>query len=285
MFVEDYPYDRGAGESEQARLGALRVRGGFSLGVAAVAGKSRLADLDERGGYRVKLPMTDHGLEAIVINTGGGLVGGDEISFSVSIGSGAGATVATQSAERVYRAMAGASRTEVRLTVAANAALTWLPQETILYDGARLRRRIDADMAGSASLLMVEAVVFGREAMGEAITSGAFRDRWTIRRDGVPVFVEAVSLEGDMQALLQRRALGAGARAAGTVLLVAPDAEARRDGARARLDRAGGRAAVSAWNGMLVGRLLAASAAQLRRDLVALVTYLSGRPMPRVWNC
>lgn len=285
MFVEDYPSEGGARDLDQALLSDIRVTGGLSIRITASDEVSRLADLEERGGYRAKFPRITNTLDAVSINTGGGLVGGDDVTFALEIGCGAAMTFATQSAERVYRALTGPVRSKVNLKVHDQGTLHWLPQETILFDGSKLERTITAEVAADATLLLCEAVVFGREAMGETVKSGSFRDRWRIHRNGQPALVEAVSLDGDLDAQLQRKATGAGARAVATVLYMAPDAEERRDGARDALAGIHGRAGISAWNGMLVGRFLAPSAAVLRKDLTALLTFLSRAPMPRVWNC
>ncbi len=285
MYVDDYPSEGGERAGDEARIGDIRVRGGLSIHVAATDGVSRLVDLHERGGYRAKFPAHGASVDAVSINTGGGLVGGDHVSFALTVGDNAAMSFVTQSAERVYRALSDAVRTTVKLSVGSKASLDWLPQETILFDGARLARTIDADVAADAALLLCEAVVFGREAMGETIINGSFRDRWTIRRGGVPVYAEAITVEDGIHAKLQSRAVAAGARAAATVVLLAPDAEDRRDAAREALSDPIGRAAISAWNGMLVARFLAPNAAILRKDLARLLTHLTRKPMPRVWNC
>lgn len=285
MFVEDYPSEGGARELDRALLRDIRVTGGLSIRVTADEGVSRLADLEERGGYRAKFPRLSNTLDAVSINTGGGLVGGDNVTFALDIGTRAAMSYATQSAERVYRALSEAARSRVHLTVGRQASLHWLPQETILFDGSKLKRTITADVASDATLLLCEAVVFGREAMGETVKSGSFHERWHINRDGQPAFIEAIALDGNLDAQLQRRAIGGGSRAAATVLYMAPDAEERRDSARDALAGARGRAAISAWNSMLVGRFLAPTAAALRQDLTALLSLLARAPMPRVWNC
>lgn len=285
MYVDGYPSEGGERAGDEARIGDIRVRGGLSIHIAAADGVSRITDLEERGGYRAKFPARGACVDAVSINTGGGLVGGDHVSFALTVGENAAMSFVTQSAERVYRALTDAVRTTVKLSVGSKASLDWLPQETILFDGAKLSRTIEADVASDASLLLCEAVVFGREAMGENITTGSFRDRWTIRRDGDPVYAEAIAIEGGIHEKLQSRAVAAAARAAATVVLLSPDAEDRRDAAREALGEPIGRTALSAWNGMLVARCLAPNAAILRKDLARLLTHLTRKPMPRVWNC
>jgi urease accessory protein len=267
-------------------LTALRASAGVSLAFARRGEITAVTDLEERGGFRAKFPRGDIGTEVVLINTGGGMLGGDRYRFDIAISEGASATVASQSAERIYRALdAAPTETAVELRLGAGTSLAWLPQETILYNGARLKRSIDCDMAADASLLMCEAVVFGRAAMGETISVGALRDRWSIRRDGALIFAEALKIDDDMQTELAHAAIGNGARASATLLYVAPDAEERRDVAREALGQPSARAALSAWNGMLTARFLAPDSASLRADIVCVVTSLLRRPMPRVWNC
>jgi urease accessory protein len=265
-------------------LQSIRAIAGTAMTFRCVDGVSRLADLEERGGFRVKFPKGDYGLEAVMINTGGGMLGGDQYHFAVTVGPQANVTIASQSAERVYRAVGAATDVVVSLSVASGAVLAWLPQETLLYSGARVTRRIEADVASDARLLLAEAIVFGRAASGETVTTGALGDRWQVRRDGALVFAEALRLDDDMHAALQSAAIGNGARAIATILYLAPDAVERRDAVREALGVPLGRAGVSAWNGFLVARFLADDSAILRHDMVRVIGALAGRTMPRVWG-
>jgi urease accessory protein len=266
-------------------LAPVRARGGVSIKFkAGHDGRTRLADLHERGGFRAKLPRT-HGLtEAVLINTGGGLLGGDAVRFDVEVEPGAAAQVTTQSAERVYRSLGTDCAVDVALTVAAGGRLHWLPQETILFNQAQLTRTISVKMADDATLVLVEATVFGRAAMNERVLAGSLHDAWRIRRGGQLIYADAVKLSGDVSQQLSRAAIGANATAMATVLYIAADAADRVEGARAALSPLSARAAVSAWNGMLVGRLLAPSADALKADVARLVAYLSGHDLPRVWG-
>lgn len=267
------------------RLASVRATAGVVLGFAATPhGVTRLAHLEETGGFRAKFPHAEHSCEAVTINTGGGMLGGDTYRFAVDVEPGATALVASQSAERIYRALGPPTDVGVSLNVASGATLHWTPQETILFSGAHLTRRIEADVAFDAALLLVEAIVFGRAAMREDVRTGELSDHWRIRRDGTLVYADAVRLCGDMHAALQTKAIGAAARASATVLYIAPDAEERRDAARGALGDPAGRAAISAWNGMLVGRFLAPDSATLRADIVSLTEHLMRRPMSRVWG-
>lgn len=285
MSVAVLPSESRAGDADAAAaLAGVRARGGISIAFKTSAQQTRLADLHEWGGYRAKLPRTPGLTEAVLINTGGGLLGGDAVRFEVAVGAHAEAQITTQSAERVYRSLGPQCRIDVVLTVEAGARLHWLPQETILFNEARLSRSITASIAADATLLMVEAVVFGRAARGETVSAGALRDVWRISRGGSLVYAESIALDGAIDDQLGRAAVGAGAATMALVLYVAPDAADRVAGARAALERKRARAAVSAWNGMLVGRLLAPSADALKADVALLAAHLSGHALPRVWG-
>ncbi|MCA0424563.1 MAG: urease accessory protein UreD [Proteobacteria bacterium] len=262
---------------------ANRTLAHLAVSARLVAGETRLGGLREGGGYRIKFPAPARGLEAVLVNTGGGLLGGDRLSLDVTAEAGADLMLTTQSAEKVYRAVAAPAEIELTLKAETGARLHWLPQESILFSGARLQRQIEADVAGDAELLIVESAVFGRIAMGEVPGIGALADRWRIRRDGRLAFADDLKLDGQIAQLLDRPALGGGARATASLVLMAPDAEARLEAARATMETMGVAAGASAWDGKLVIRMLAVDPAPMRQCLARLIAGLSGRPLPRFW--
>ena len=290
MSAAASPSEWSASRAAQASgaLAPIRQVGGTEVTFAARGTETVALERGERGGFRVRIPMSEHGTEAVLMNTGGGLVGGDHAVQRITARRGARALVTTPAAERVYRSLGPPARSDVALSIEADARLAWLPQETLLYDGARLERRLEADVDPTASLLVAELAVLGRRASGETIGSGSFHDRWRLRRGGRLVYAEAARLDGAMSATMARPAIGGGARIVGTAVLVAPDAEDRLEALRAVIDRwrsAGGphHAAASAWNGMMVVRMLGGALAPLR-DLVArMAPLLIARPMPRTW--
>jgi urease accessory protein len=265
---------------EQDTFASNRARGAIALAVAAADGVTRRTRVAESGSLRVRFPNTHDGLEAVIVNTGGGMTGGDDFSVDIDVGKGARLVAGTAAAEKIYRSTGPDTAMSVRLNVDAGARLAWLPQETILFDRACLKRRIDVDLADDASLVMAEAVLFGRAAMGEAMHDGAFADTWRLRRGGKLVFAENVRLDGDITERLARPASAKGGIALATVLVVAAD-ETMLDAVRA-LDFAG-EAGISAWNGIAVARLVARDGAGLRRDLVAILAAL-GQSVPRLWH-
>jgi urease accessory protein len=247
----------------------------------------------ESGGSRVRFPRTGEG---VLINTSGGMAGGDRMNVSIAARAGADAVLTTQAAEKVYRSDGPDTEIAVALTLESKCRLAWLPQEQILFDGARLSRTLDVTLPADASLILVESVVFGRLAMGERVETGRFRDRWRIRRDGRLVFAEDVCLDGAVAGTLARRAVANGARALATVLHIAPDAERLAQDARdvlaerlahdARDVLAVGscECGLTAFDGMALARFLSADPQALRTDLARFVEALRGEPMPRSWQ-
>ena len=265
-----------------------RARGELAASFALVGGRTTVARTHQAGGLRLRFPNVTPGLmpgcEAVTINTAGGMMGGDTARLAFTLDPGTAVTVTSQSAEKIHRSTGTATTVDTRLHLGAGALAEWLPQETILFDAAAFHRSLEVDLAPDASLLLVEGIVFGRLAMGEVVRSGLLHDRWRIRRGGHLVFAEAVALEGAIVDHLDRPALGHGARAIATLLLVAPTAEGRLALVRdvlAGYDCAGG---ASAWNGMLVVRLLAPSPERVRAAIVGLLAALRGRTAPRVWQ-
>ena len=260
----------------------IRAAGGVRVAIGKTPRGSAPMAIAERGGYRVRF-VSGTTCEGVYLNTGGGLAGGDDLALDVSLAPHATATLTTQAAEKVYRAQADDTTMRVSLEIGTGAALEWLPQEQILFDGARLVRRIDVAMAADARLLFVESAVFGRRAMGESVESGLLHDRWRIRRAGRLVFAEDLKLDGAVSATLARPACGGGARALATVLLISPDADARVDDARVALADARIECAAGGFDGILIARFLAPDPQRLRADLARFLERLRGAPLPRSW--
>ncbi|HZD92112.1 MAG TPA: urease accessory protein UreD [Pseudolabrys sp.] len=261
---------------------ANRATGRIALGAALAEGRTRRTRVHEEGSLRVRFPnVTGDPLEAVIVNTGGGMTGGDRFAIDINVGQGASLVAGTTAAEKIYRSTGADADMTVRLSVAAGGRLAWLPQETILFDRARLARRIDIDLAEGASLVMAEAVVFGRTAMGERTNEGAWVDRWRLRLGGRLVFAENVRLDGAIAEKLTRPAAAGGGLALATVL-IAPGGAGTLQAVRALDDQFTGEAGISAWNGIAVARLVARDGAALRHDLIALLAAL-GIAVPRLW--
>ena len=267
--------------------GANRARGTIEAAFRRVGARTEIVGPFETGGYRLRVPRSHDGAcEAVIVNTGGGMAGGDHAAFRFAAGADATATVTTTAAEKIYRAEAEATRVDVALSLSAGARFEWLPQETILFDRARLGRTLSVDMAPDAELLLAETLVFGRLAMGERLSSGSLHDRWRVRRGGRLALAEDLRVAGDLAASLERPALGAGARASATLVLMAPRAEGLLDAVRDALEphRDAVAAGASAWDGRVVVRAMSASPARLRASVAAALATLRGRSLPRLWG-
>jgi len=269
-------------DNTNATFAANRATGHIGLSVNASSGITRRARVDEHGSLRVRFPnaMPD-ALEAVIVNTGGGMTGGDRFTLRFEMGEGASLIAGTAAAEKIYRSTGPDTEMDVRLTLGEGARLCWLPQETILFDRARLSRRIDIDLAQDASLILAEAVVFGRAAMGEVMTEGHFTDRWRVRRAGKLVYADTARLDGDIAAQMAARAVANGGIAIATVL-VAPGGEAALEQVRALGETFKSEVGISAWNGIAMARLCAKDGAALRHDLIAMLAAL-GAQVPRLW--
>ena len=246
-------------------------------------GAVRLKDLHQAGAMKLLFPQGRPHPEAVMVNTAGGITGGDRFSVWAAALAGGRLTVTTQAAERAYRAQPGETgRMETRLELASGAQLNWLPQETILFEGCCFARSLHVEMAADARFLMVEPVVFGRMAMQEELRDATFRDRVEIHRDGQLIYYDGVDLTGDVAATLDRPAVAAGARAMAALVLAAPDADAWLKPLREMLPATGGVSLVS--DGLLVLRLLAEDSFTLRRSLVPILDRLTENGLPRCWR-
>ena len=277
------------GSVRQAAPGQLRAQGEARAAFARVGARTEPARAFETGGLRLRFPRAAASCEAVLINTGGGMAGGDHAKIEIALGAGAEVLFTTQSAEKIYRSDGATSLVEARASLGAGARLEWLPQETILFEGACFARRLEIDLAADSSLLLVEAVTFGRIAMGERDIDASLRDCWRIRREGRLVFAEEVRLDR-AAATLDRLAVGRGARAIASILIAAPDASSQLDKIRAALNGACDavgeplEAGATTFDGLVLARLVAPSPSRLRGAIVAVMMSLRGRAAPRVWQ-
>ena len=266
-----------------------RARGEIRAVFARAGSRTEAAKVFETGGLRLRFPRANGECEAVIVNTGGGVIGGDRARIELAATIGARVIATTQSAEKIYRSDGALAKVDVRLVVGPGASLVWAPQETLLFEGANFARRLVAEVAPDASLLIVEATVFGRLAHGETCIDAAFRDDWRISRGGKLLFAEAVRIE-NAGAALDRPAIGRGARAIATLIWVDPNAPNRLDELRSALDsvaQAPGcalEAGVSVVDDALVARLVSPSPPRLRAALIAAIRALRGREPPRLWS-
>ncbi len=257
-----------------------RARGKARVSVKPFNGRTVLGDLHQAGSLKVVFPRTQGpDLQAVTVNTAGGITGGDQFEASFEARAETTLTVTTQAAERAYAATTEAGQLSTKLQVAAGGAINWLPQETILFEASKFNRQMHVNLDGDARLLFVEPLVFGRPAHGEALRDVQFRDTVQLNRDGAPLFHDGMAMNGDLNAQLARTAHGAGALA--SVIYVAPDAEAHLPQVRTFLPQHGGASLLQP--DVLHIRLLAQDSFVLRQSLIPILTLLNIGPLPRAW--
>ncbi|MEO0391176.1 MAG: urease accessory protein UreD, partial [Pseudomonadota bacterium] len=252
------------------------------LAVKSTPRGSALADLRMSGCMKLLFARGSDRVDAIAINTSGGLTGGDMLRLEMVAEENAALCLTTQAAERAYRAAFGQAQMRSHLRIKKNAQMLWLPQELILFNGASLARQLHCDIAADGRLLLVEPVIFGRREMGETVTDLNFEDRIDLRRAGKPLYMDRIALSGDAVARLARSASGRGASAMATVLYVAPDAEAQVVRLRAMLPAMAGASLLHP--DVLVLRILAEDGFALRRALLPMLDHLTQTTLPASWR-
>jgi urease accessory protein len=267
-----------------SRPAPQRARGKGRLVTKQVAGRTRLAELFQEGCGKIRLPETfDSSLEAILINSSGGLTGGDRLEWGLRAGPGTDVTVTTQANEKIYKASADTALLTSHVEVGAGGRVSWLPQESILFDRASLTRELTVDLAVDAEFLAVEAIILGRTARGECVENGLFRDRWRIRRGGRLIHAEEVRIAGEISRLGEQTAVLSGKVAFATVFYTGPQAEAFLPRLRPLLSD--GYAGASHWQDKLIVRIAATDGFSLRKILSPVISLLrNGAALPKVWN-
>jgi urease accessory protein len=247
--------------------------------------------LEQEAPLRALFPAVEPGAapEFVIVNTGGGVVGGDGYRLDIGLEEDAALTVTTPAAEKIYRSSGADAEIAAELSCGAGARLEWLPQETILFDGARLRRRLDICLDPASHFLGVETILFGRSASGEALTHGALRDAWTLRVDGKPRWADAIGLRGDIAAL-RAKPFGVGDAAGyATIVVAGPAAASLLPLAREIAASSGSEGGATLVNGVLLLRLVDRDAARLRASVIEALATLrphatGGRGgVPRLW--
>ncbi len=259
-----------------------RAVGTIALSSKSRAGRSHIDRFRTSGASKVTFPRRTDALEGIFLNTSGGLTGGDKFSASFTAGAHSNLVLSTQAAERGYRSHSGPAQVRTQLTVETDASLHWLPQELIAFDGINLDRQLDIEMAEGAELVAVEAVVFGRRAMGETRIKGQLNDRITLRQNGTVVYWDKIALKGAISQQLERPAIAAGMTALASVLYVGPRAQALLPKIRDTLPATGGASLVTP--DVLTIRVLAQDSFLMRQTLVPLLHRLTDTTLPRSWS-
>ncbi len=283
MYASAWPSDAAPALLPAARR--QRAEGRAGVEVAAMGAATRLVRLAQAGSSKVRLPnVAGRAVEAVVINTAGGIACGDRFSVDATAGEAAELAVSTPAAEKLYRSAGATAELSVRLRAAAGARIDWLPQETIFFDGAAVERRFEAELAPDATLLALEMLVLGRAAHDETVSRGRLVDRWRIRRGDRLVYADTLRLEGDLGRLAGRPSILGGTRALATLVMVGPGAETAVEPLREALNGISCGFGASGWNGLLAARFLAHDVDTLRRAATRAVIHLRRGDMPRVWR-
>ncbi len=271
-----------------------RSTGSVRLSFKSSPAGTALERLYQQGCCKVRFPQSDDGTtEAVLLNTAGGLTDGDSVSNEIHWRRNTRATVTTQAAERVYRAATNDdARVATRITIDDDAMACWLPQETIVFDGARLARTLEIDMTSTSCLVALESTVLGRREMGETVNRGRFSDRWRIRIDGRLAFADHFLLDdqynGRIAEFLGRVSATNSAHSIATLVIVANDCDGIVAGAREVVTPAGCTIGATCLEGLVIVRVLAGESRAMRAAVSDLITTLRGIPgirLPRVWHC
>ena len=256
---------------------------------------SRLRRAFQSGAAKVRFPRVHAhcGVEAVTLNTAGGVTGGDRFSTRFAVGTRAQAVATSAASEKVYRSVGSEpARIEQAVIVGEEATLDWVPQAMIVFDGGRIHRRIEIDLAATARLFAVEALVFGRSAMGERMRDGCVTESWRIRREGRLVYADETRVERDVDRALCRSGVARGwtVYAAGVIQDPAPQSlcSALRDvaqGAEARAPTRGFTCGVGVLNDLVVWRALGADGRDVIRWIGDALHAVRGRALPRSWMC
>jgi urease accessory protein len=256
-------------------------------------GDTRIVDLFQRAPLRIMFPGA-HGSvvdEAVLVNTSGGIAGGDRLESSFTAESGASLAVTSQAAEKVYRALNEPARVLTTLRVLDTARLAWLPQETIVFNLARLSRRMEIDVSSKAELLALEWMVFGRSAHGEAVLGGHIVDSWRVRKDGRLIWVDKLRLTSETFPQLHRKALLRNRKALATLVYSGPQVDSRLQFLRSWTSDSACQCAATCVAGLLVVRLAADAALDLRAALLEVLVRFGHEGgvgpfrAPKMWSC
>ncbi len=263
-----------------------RSQGEVRISFKSIDDRSVLKGLYQQGCLKVRLPrQVSNTHEAVLINTAGGLTGGDMLIVDAAWEPETCAAITTQACERIYKSTGANAGVAARLTVGDRAIAHWLPQETILFEGARLDRKMHVSLAKSAEFIACEAVIVGRPAMGEIVNMASLSDEWIIERDDKVAFIDRLKLTGDLSALLDKTATANQSRAFASIITAGPETNRHCNLARAVIDEHDVVGGSSDLDGVCLTRILASGGHELRKVVMPILLSLCGKDLPRVWTC
>jgi urease accessory protein len=287
-LAERHPHHEEDGKGTAAAgASGLRGEGVLRLQFKRRADATVLGRLYQSGCLKARLfkPEPHHCTEAVLLNTSGGIVGGDRLSLDIQWGPATYAAVTTPACEKLYRAAACAATVRTNLDVEEGASAEWLPQETIVFDRAMVQRDLQVRLAIGATFTGLESIVLGRAEMGETVQNVWLRDGWRIWRGDRLIYADVFNLQGDVGQTLARAPTLQGQTAFANLLHIGPRAESELHNIRASLEGTGCISGASAWNGMLSVRFVAPDSAILRQGVARALNIIRGTlALPRVWQ-
>ena len=268
-----------------------RAEGTCRIVVGGSAKGTCIVDVFQKSPIRIIFPKTgdDRSREAVLVNTSGGVAGGDRLQSTVTALSGASLAVTTQAAEKVYRAIDACADIATTLKVCDGAKLAWLPQETIVFNEARIRRRTEIEISSGSELLALEWLVLGRAAHGERMLAGSFNDTWLVRKDGRLIWGDTFRLADDVFSHLSEKALLSDATALATLLYFGEDFEAHRQLIRDQSASFDCQCGATLVGNLMVARFAAKSSFELKTALRKLLAEfrkgIGPFRVPKMWSC
>jgi urease accessory protein len=254
---------------------------------------TRIVDIFQRSPIRVMFPTVDDGAlkEAVLVNTAGGIAGGDRLEFSVTALASASIAVSSQAAEKVYRALNEPAFIKTQLKACAGAKLAWLPQETIVFNWGRVNRKTEINLTAGAELLALECLVLGRAGHGEEMVGGHITDSWRIRKDGRLIWADSFRATDEMFPHLHRKALLSDCKALGTLIYFGPDLDSRLQLLRDIASSLECDCAATSVGGLIIVRFAATASFDLRLALRSFLQQFSRElglgpfRVPKMWSC
>jgi urease accessory protein len=270
-----------------------RAEGSCRIVLSGSEKGTRIMDVFQQSPIRVMFPGIGSGpvKEAVLINTAGGIAGGDRLDCGVTALENSSIAVTSQAAEKVYRALNEPARIATKLEASEGAKLAWLPQETIVFNWARLCRETEIELYSGAELLALEWLVLGRAAHGEKVVGGHISESWRVKRDGRLIWADTFRVTDETFAHVHRKALLSSRRAIATLIYFGPDLERRLESLREIASSLECDCAATSVGGLIIVRFAAQASSDLKLALRSFLQRFSRElgpgpfRVPKMWSC
>ena len=252
-----------------------------------------IVDVFQRSPIRIMFPRSGGSAieEAVLINTAGGIAGGDRLEFGVTALANASIAVTSQAAEKVYRALSEPARITTKLKACETAKLAWLPQETIVFNSGRLSRETEIELSSGAELLALEWLVLGRAAYGEEMMGGHITDSWRVKKEGRLIWADSFRVTDEIFPHLNRKALLSNNKAVGTLIYFGPCLDTRLEFLRNIAPSLGCHCAATSVGGLIIVRFATEVSSHLRHALRSFLEQFNRElgpgpfRVPKMWSC